>query len=161
GGFVVEAQFPAPRRDVVGQLGLVAGSLLGHATEGDAGLLGLDHAAGFATDEQQVVAGAGPGLELAHGHAFLRIAVEVGVVLDDPASSAKQRVDPFARQLFRCLRHHPPPGAWIKENQPLAETPSPSRMPEVGPRSLSGDSSRTEPLPPGMDGGSLATTATG
>jgi hypothetical protein len=105
GGFIVEDQVIGPTREMLRQLHHVFGGLLGNAAEGHACLLGLDDAGRLAADEQQVVAGAIGQRELAHGHAFAGVAVEVGVVLDDPARCGEQGVDLLSGALFGSGGH--------------------------------------------------------
>jgi hypothetical protein len=108
GALVVEHQRVGPARQVGRQAHQVAARLLGHAAERDAGLLGLDHAAGPAGDEQQVVAGAAGQLKLAHRHALGRVAVDVCRVLQHPAGGRQQRVDARAGLLLGTRGHGQP-----------------------------------------------------
>ena len=88
-----------------GHLGQVLARLLRHAAQRDAALLGFDHAGGSASYEQQVVAGTVGEEELPNGHAFAGVAIELGVVLEDPPGGPKQRVDPLACALLRRKGH--------------------------------------------------------
>jgi hypothetical protein len=101
GALVEEGRLGKPALQVVRQVGLVAGGLVGHAAEGRALRLGLDDAGHLALDEQHVVRGPRPALELPHGHAGGRAEVDLLRVLDHPPSCLQLGVNVLSGQSFR------------------------------------------------------------
>ena len=102
GGFEQEAQ----RRVALAPFELgrgVAAGLVFNGGEVFTGFvaLGLDHAHGFAVDEQHVVGGAGVGGVFAHRHALRGPQVQGFHVLHDPAGLGQLLVDDDARFGFR------------------------------------------------------------
>ena len=105
GGFVREAKLIGPARQMVRHLDHVLSGLLCKAAQCHATFLRLDHAGGPAAYEEKVVARTVRQEKLAYRHAVTRVAVEVGVILDDPPGGTKQCVDPLACALLGCKGH--------------------------------------------------------
>src|SRR5699024_586077 len=101
GGFVFEVQEIVPARQMRRYPVHVPQRLIGHAAQGGAGFFCLDDACRPAADKQQIVAGPADELELAHGDAFGRVAVERGHILEYPARACEERVYRLPGALFR------------------------------------------------------------
>ncbi|MCY1374619.1 hypothetical protein D9M69_619700 [compost metagenome] len=59
--------------------------MFGHAAQGHASLLGLNHSTGLAIDEQQIVARPGRQAKFAYSHSQSGLAIKNITILDDPA----------------------------------------------------------------------------
>ena len=101
-GLIRERQRVAPARQAGGQPLGVFLSLVFHAAQRDALLLGLDDAGRLAIDIQQVIREAVAGQrELADRHAARGVDAGLVRVLNVPAREAEQPIDLFAGALFR------------------------------------------------------------
>jgi hypothetical protein len=97
---IIEAERRAPGGQYLLRLRLIAPRLLGHARQGSARRLGLDHAARLARDDQEIVAGAGRQGEFAHRDAEGGETVQVGAILHHPARRRELPVDDRAGPCF-------------------------------------------------------------
>lgn len=91
-GLVMENQLIGPAGEMIRQFSYVFCGLLSDSTERGTSLFCLNDASGFPTHEQKVIAWAVRQLKFTDSDTLSSIAIEIGIILENPACSPQKRI---------------------------------------------------------------------